>query len=102
MDSEILIKGMVCRRCVSVIRHGISSLGYEVDKISLGKLSFNVQPDQHGLSKIAGFLSENGFEMISDRQLRVVNRVKEIINDVFGQSIKYDSKLKFSNLLAEA
>lgn len=36
MASEILIRGMVCERCISVIRKGITNLGYEVNKVSLG------------------------------------------------------------------
>jgi AraC family transcriptional regulator len=102
MATKILIKGMVCERCVSVIKDGITVLGFEVSNVSLGKLIFKNQPDQEGLSKIASFLAENGFELISNRQLRVVNEVKNIINEVFGVNLKYDARLKFSTLLSES
>ena len=101
MASEILIKGMVCERCVSVIRDGIANLGYEVEKVSLGKVSLKNEPDKMGFQKIENFLSENGFELISNRQVRIVNQAKELINDVFRENIKYDAKLKFSSLLSE-
>jgi AraC family transcriptional regulator len=102
MASEILIKGMVCERCISVIRDGIGALGYEVNNISLGKLSLENSSDQDGLDKIEGFLIQHGFEMISNRQVRIVRQVKDIIGQVFGEDIKYHSKLKFSVLLSES
>lgn len=101
MASEILIKGMVCDRCISVIKEGITNLGYDVDKVSLGKLKLKSDIDKVGFNQIESFLSENGFEMISNRQVRIVNQAKDLINEVFGQNVKYDSKLKFSTLLSE-
>ena|SRR5688572_18301356 len=101
MASDILIKGMVCERCVSVIKDGITDLGYEVNKVSLGKLSLNSELDKDDYQRIESFLTENGFEMISNRQVRIVNQAKDIIGEVFGENLKYDSKLKFSSLLSE-
>jgi AraC family transcriptional regulator len=102
MSSEILIKGMVCERCISVIKEGINALGHQVNAISLGKLILDSAPDQAGLDRIEKFLVKNGFEMISKRQQRIVNQVKEIISGVFGENIKYNSKLNFSSLLSES
>lgn len=102
MTSEILIKGMVCDRCISVIREGITNLGYEVDKVSLGKLILKSRIENEDINQVEYFLAENGFEMISNRQIRIVNQAKELINDVFGQNVKYDAKLKFSSLLSDS
>ena len=101
MASDILIKGMVCERCVSVIKEGISNLGFEIAKISLGRLSLNTDIDKEGYSQIEHFLGENGFELISNRQVRIVNHAKELINEVFGKNVKYDAKVKFSSLISE-
>ncbi len=101
MTSEISIKGMVCERCISVIHDGVINLGYEVEKISLGKLIFKSEIDKDGYHRIEQFLNENGFEMISNRQVRIVSQAKELINEVFGQNVKYDTRLKFSSLLSE-
>ena len=101
MASEILIKGMVCARCISVIKEGITNLGYEVEKVSLGKLALKSNVDKDGFNRIEYFLSENGFVMTSNRQVRVVNQAKELIDEVFCQNVKYDSNLKFSSLLSE-
>jgi AraC-like DNA-binding protein len=102
MASDISIKGMVCERCVSVIKDGITDLGYEIDKVSLGKLSLKSELNRDDFHRIEHFLTDNGFEMISNKQVRIVNQVKQIIGEVFGENLKYDSKLKFSALLSES
>ena len=84
---------MVCERCVSVIREGITNLGHEVAKVSLGKLWLRSEIDNDGYHRIGRFLAENGFEMISSRQVRIVNQAKELISEAFGQNVKYEAKL---------
>ena len=101
MTSEILIKGIVCERCVSVIREGLIKLGYGISKISLGKVSLMSQVQGEAYDRIALFLQESGFELMSSREMRVVNQAKDLINDVFAENVKYDTKLKFSALLSE-
>jgi AraC family transcriptional regulator len=102
MASDILVKGMVCERCVSVIKEGIINLGYEVNKVSLGKISVKSDLSKEEYQRIENFLRENGFEIISSRQMRIVKQAKELINDLFAENSKYNSKLKFSSLLSEA
>lgn len=101
MASEILIKGMVCERCIAVIKEGITKLGHEVSKISLGKLSLNTEVSKDELNKIEAFLQENGFVLISRKQVRIVDQAKAVINEVFSENVRYDSQLRFSALLSE-
>jgi len=101
MASEILIKGMVCERCVSVIKEGVHALGYPVEKISLGKLTFRNDNDGAALERIGKFLQQKGFHVISNKQVRIVRRVKELIKEVFAENTRYDLRHKFSALLSE-
>lgn len=101
MGSDILIKGMVCHRCIAVIKAGITALGYPPDQISLGKLSFNAALDSHALKQIEDFLAENGFSLISNRQVKIVTQVKDIIHDMYATHVKHDTKIRFSSLLSE-
>ncbi len=101
MATELLIKGMVCERCVSVITEGITQLGYSINNLSLGKLSLKNNLTKDDTIKIENFLSENGFNLISNRKVRVVTQAKELINEVFNENVKYETGLKFSGLLSE-
>jgi AraC family transcriptional regulator len=101
MASEISIKGMVCERCISAIREGINNLGYEVEKASLGKLTIKSEIDKTAYHHVEKFLTQNGFELISNRHVRNVSQIKELINEAFAQNVTYDATLKFSSLLSE-
>jgi AraC family transcriptional regulator len=101
MASEILIKGMVCERCISVIKQVVSNLGFNIEKISLGKLSFDSEPDAIGKEKISTLLQENGFQLIPNRHVKMVSQVKKMIDGVFNRSSTGNSKVKFSSLLSE-
>lgn len=92
---------MVCERCVSVIKDGIANLGYNVTKISLGKVSVQFDLDKKDYTRIEEFLDKNGFKLISNRQIRILNQVKELINRVFEEDVRCDPKVKFSHLLSE-
>lgn len=99
---DILIKGMVCDRCVSVIRNGIEQMGFTVRNISLGKVSLDKPLLEEEIARINGFLRDNGFEWMENRHQKMIDQVKRIIADVFSQNVKYHLKLKFSTLLAES
>lgn len=101
MASEILIRGMVCDRCISVIKEGITALGYHVNNITLGKISVTGEISKKGYEEVKGLLAENGFDMICNRQTRIVNQAKTLISEVFAENIRYNSKLRFSSLLSE-
>ena len=101
MTSELLIKGMVCERCVSVIREGITNLGFSITKISLGRVSLASEVYGDAYDRIAAFLRQTGFELISRREVRVVSQAKELIREVFAENVKHDTKFKFSALLSE-
>lgn len=100
-SNDIFIKGMVCGRCISLIRHGIIEMGYQIDKVSLGKVSLISHIGSEDRVRIEQFLSLSGFEVISDRYSRLIKKVKEIIQEVFNENVKYERKLRFSALLSE-
>src|SRR5688572_11121281 len=102
MTTDILIKGMVCERCVSVIKKGIADLGFELSAISLGKLILTSIPDQEGHNRIQTFLIESGFELVSSRHLNLVSIVKNLIYDSFQRQLSLNQKVKFSSLVAES
>lgn len=101
MASEILIKGMVCDRCRAVIKEGINALGHQVSRITLGKLFLNAELNKDELRKIETFLHANGFELISERKVRIVNQTKELIHTIFHEHVRYNPRMRFSTLLSE-
>jgi AraC-like DNA-binding protein len=76
------IKNMVCNRCIKVVSEEIKKLGYKVLDISLGEVIISGY-DNIDIDKIKLVLEENGFELIDDKNSRIIEKVKlTIINKI--------------------
>jgi AraC family transcriptional regulator len=76
------IKNMVCNRCIKVVSEEMKKLGYKVLDISLGEVIITGY-DKIDVDKIKFVLEENGFELIDDKNSRIIEKVKlTIINKI--------------------
>jgi AraC-like DNA-binding protein len=100
MEHHLLIKGMVCDRCIAFIKQGTHDLGLRVNDISLGKIIFDASLSAEEQVKLSEFLIHNGFEPMSDRHTRLINKVKQLAEDYLQESSSL-RKVKFSALIAE-
>lgn len=73
------IRNMVCNRCIKVVREELQKRGYDVRSIALGEAIIGGEPTQAGLEKIKGILEENGFELIEDHRVRIIERIKHAV-----------------------
>lgn len=92
---------MVCDRCVAVVKQGLEDMGYAVQRINLGRVTFQENISDDDKARVSSFLSNTGFELIADRQTKIVSQVKKVIDNVFDQNFKYDAQVRFSGLLAD-
>lgn len=76
-EKTLLIKNMVCSRCIKVVREELQKLGLEVLSIELGEV--RIRAEHFPLDKIKNVLEENGFELIEDRKAAIINRIKSLI-----------------------
>ncbi len=102
MEHEVRIKGMVCGRCISVIKNGIIELGLAVKDISLGRVSFTAEIPAGDQLKLEEFLQGHGFETVNNRHARIVSQVKAIIESLFNDPSYADRHIKFSVFLQES
>jgi AraC family transcriptional regulator len=100
MEQHFLIKGMVCDRCIAFIKRGTHELGLRVNDIRLGKIIFDSSLSAEEQVTLSEFLIRNGFEPMSDRHTRLINKVKQLVQDYLLESPSL-RKLKFSALIAE-
>ena len=101
MASEIIIKGMVCSRCISVITDGVIELGYHINKVTLGKLELSTPIDDTARNKIGAFLSANGFEMMTGREMKLVSQVKQLINELITGNERHRHETRLSVYLSD-
>ncbi|MFO7525932.1 MAG: AraC family transcriptional regulator [Ignavibacteriaceae bacterium] len=89
------IKNMVCNRCIKVVREEMEDLGYKVQEISLGEVLLKYD-DNIDLGKIKSVLEQNGFELIDDKNSRIIEKIKlTVINSIKELSEGNISKVNF-------
>jgi AraC family transcriptional regulator len=93
MEETIKIKGMVCRRCIAVVKDIFMNNGFEITTINLGTVQ--VMPPLGNLEQVKKQLQEEGFEILSSKQSQIVSRVKSIVKD-------FDHTQKLSTIICEA
>lgn len=94
------IKGMVCERCIGVIKTTIEGLELPLENISLGKITLSKLPSEKSLAMLKESLAELGFKLLSDKRARIVGQVKTLIQQAFAQPADQRLKVKFSTMLA--
>jgi AraC-like DNA-binding protein len=96
--NEILIKNMVCDRCVSSVNNIFNNLNIEYKFISLGYYHIKCVPELTFL-ELKSSLIENGFELIENANEMICSKIKSYLI----QFINSESHLKvpISKLLSE-
>lgn len=80
--TTLLVKNMVCNRCIKVVREELEKLGLDVRSIILGEVVVNGNQESLPLEKIRQALEENGFELIEDKKAKTIEQIKLAILDL--------------------
>lgn len=78
----------------------MADLGYRTERIGLGKVFLEETLDRDSLAKVETFLRATGFETASDRNLRIVDQVKEIVRQAFTGGTELGTKPRFSSIIS--
>lgn len=98
----IYIKNMVCNRCIKVVKDEFEKLGIKIKNISLGEVETEKPLTKVKLNDVKKILEENGFELVTSRKARIVEKIKSIIiNAIFHNETLQISKKNFSELIEE-
>ncbi len=90
------IKGMVCDRCIGVVRSELAQAGFDVLDIHLGQLSLRGPLSAIDIEKIKSLLTKQGFSLIEDTKLSIHQRVKALVDTYFDQDDLSEDKLGFA------
>ncbi|GJM32860.1 MAG: hypothetical protein DHS20C18_18610 [Saprospiraceae bacterium] len=100
MKQDIIIKNMVCPRCITSVDQILKELGVSVLNLQLGKVSIEKELSSKQKEWLKERLSEIGFELLDDKQTRLINEIKSIIiHQVHYQ--KEATLVNFSTILKE-
>ena len=80
--NKLLIKNMVCQRCVLTVENILNDLKIPYHQVALGEVDLAEKLSDNELKKIGGELNKVGFELIE-------RRVNKIIEDIKKAAIEY-------------
>ena len=99
---SIYIKNMVCNRCIKVVREEFEKLGLVIKNIQLGEVEILKDNAKLDMQKIDNVLKSNGFELLDNKNSKIIEKVKILIIDMIR---KVDSgkniDISFSEYLAQ-
>lgn len=79
-EHTLIIKNMVCNRCIKVVKEELEKLNMKVEAIELGEVK--VSGTHFPYEEIKRVLEENGFELMEDKKAKLVNKIKSLIIEI--------------------
>lgn len=97
---QLLIKNMVCNRCVRVVREELEKIGLNVSKVELGIATINLMGDTIQYDLIQDTLQKEGFELIEDHKASIIEHIKHlVINEIHHNKGEKPASQNFSDFL---
>jgi len=100
METTLYIKNMVCDRCIKVVRDELAKLGYETQSVNLGEAKIKSK-DSPDLSAIREVLTQNGFDLVDNRNLKVIEKIKALIIEKIHHQSSDLGKFNFTKYLSK-
>lgn len=92
----IMIKNMVCDRCIMTVRSILDRLHISYNKVSLGEVQVDKKLTQEEVKNFENELNKVGFELIESRTNKIIEDIKHLVLEYInlgmdGQDIKLSS-----------
>ena len=100
MQNNLIIKNMVCPRCIESVLQVFAEVGVKVMDVQLGKVTVTKSITSQLKQLLQTKLSEKGFELLDDKNTQLINQIKSIIIQQIHHSDEANA-VNFSTLLTE-
>lgn len=101
-NNKLLIKGMVCNRCITVLNEELSRLGLDISSINLGEVILkenNKIPIDKQTLKVV--LQKNGFDLLYDKNEQLISQIKMVVERGINDQFETGNTVKFSKLISD-
>ena len=92
---------MVCPRCIDAVYKILRDENLEVQSIELGKVVIKKELTEDLRSKLAKNLFDGGFELILNKNEKVIEEIKSFIIKLIHHSGEIHEHLNFSEIISE-
>lgn len=96
----LYIKNMVCDRCRMSVQQVLDSLKIPYRRVDLGEVELANDPSEQFLDEFKDRITPLGFELIEDRNSRIISRIKSTVIDMVRGG--KNNKFKLSTHLSES
>jgi AraC family transcriptional regulator len=99
-DSVLMIKNMVCPRCIQAVKEMLDAQDISYSSISLGKVTLEKSLSHKSRQVLADALLTAGFELLDDPKATLVNNMKHLLIE---KIVTQDGPMKvtYSTFLSE-
>lgn len=97
----LYVKNMVCDRCILILRQQLENFGFEVKKISLGKIEIEPAASLSQLQDIGAALAGLGFELMDKEKDQLVEQIKTQVIDLVHYADLNEIHQSISQLIAD-
>ncbi|WP_316815472.1 AraC family transcriptional regulator [Pedobacter nyackensis] len=101
-NNKLLIKGMVCNRCITVLKDELFKLGLDISSINLGEVILKENsktPVDEPTLKVV--LRKNGFELLYDKNEQLITEIKLAVESGINEQSETGYPVKFSKWISE-
>ncbi|HET7897699.1 MAG TPA: AraC family transcriptional regulator [Flavisolibacter sp.] len=99
--TKLFIKGMVCNRCMMVIKNELESLGHSPVQIELGVVKIARPEDEIDRTEMERRLTPLGFDLLEDRNEKLVREVKALVHEVYSGEFDFPERFRFTAFARE-
>lgn len=76
---RLVIKNMVCPRCISSVEQLLEKNKLPATYVRLGEVELSKKPTDSQLNKFAKDLKQTGFELLDDQRMKQIEQVKNLL-----------------------
>ena len=76
---KLYIKNMVCDRCRMAVEKALEDNQLPFNQLSLGEVDLAIEPSDDQLDRFKKSIENIGFELIEDRNGRIISKIKSIV-----------------------
>jgi AraC family transcriptional regulator len=90
---KLYIKNMVCDRCKMAVQKALEENNISYSHLELGEVDTTTEVSEGQLGGFKTDIEKLGFELIEDRNARVISRIKKVILSYIRNDLNKKSKL---------
>jgi len=98
---KYFIKGMVCERCIRIVKEIAEDSGVQATEINLGEIVLEASLEEIDEIKLHAKLKSFGFILLKDKKTQQVQQIKKLVAEVYSGNFDFPNSFRFSELAVD-